>query len=129
MSTQYHLIAGFVGAAPETREVTTANGPQVVTTMSVAVNNTRKKDAPPTWYRVTMWNGLGKTVAQYVNKGDFVVVHGDRLAVSTWTGQEGNARASLELTANSVDFSANRRSNGEASSTPAATPDPENIPF
>lgn len=124
MSMQMHVISGFVGATPETREVNTQNGAQSVTTLSVAVNNSRNRDAEPIWYRVTLWNGLGKTVAQYVDKGDYVVVQGDRLSLSTWTDKDGNSRATLELTANSVDFSANRRGNEETQS-----PSPEDIPF
>jgi len=127
MSLQMHVISGFVGADPETREVTTQNGPQTVTTMSVAVNNPRKRDDAPLWYRVTMWNGLGETVARYVSKGDYVVVTGDRLSVSTWTDQQGRARATLELTASSVDFSGNRRSDATADDT--TEPDPQDIPF
>ena len=124
MSLQMHVISGFAGGAPESRDVTTPNGPQTVTTLSVAVNNPRKREAEPVWYRVTMWNGLGTTVAQYVDKGDYVVVHGDRLSVSTWIDQEGNARATLELTASSVDFSANRK--GERAETEE---EPQDIPF
>lgn len=130
MSLQMHVISGFVGTAPETREVTTPNGIQTVTTMSVAVNNPRKRDADPTWYRITMWNGLGNTVAQYVGKGDFVVVQGDRLAISTWIDQQGNPRATLELTASGVDFSGNRRGNGQADAGQEDgefAPPPENV--
>ena len=127
MSIQMHVISGFVGGKPETREVTTANGTQTVTTVSVAVNNPRKRDAEPLWYRVTMWNGLGDTVAKYVDKGDYVVVQGERLTVSTWIDQQGQPRATLELTASSVDFSANRR--GEGDEADNNTPDPEEIPF
>ena len=127
MSLQMHIISGFVGGTPETREVTTANGKQSVTTLNVAVNNPRKRDAEPVWYRVTMWNGLGSTVAQYVDKGDYVVVSGERLSASTWIDQQGEARATLELTASSVDFSANRRGNGSAES--ASGDDLNDIPF
>lgn len=127
MSLQSHVISGYVGGNPETRPVQTANGPQSVTSMSVAVNNNRNREAAPTWYRVTMWNGLGDTVAKYVSKGDFVVVQGDRLSVSQWTDNDGNARATLELTANTVDFSANRRGSDEAADN--AAPNPEDIPF
>lgn len=129
MSVQQHVIAGFVGSAPETREVNTANGPRTVTTMSVAVNNNRNRESAPTWYRVTMWNGLGKTVEQYVEKGDYVVVVGERLTVSVWTDRDDKPRATLELTANSVDFSANRR--GASDSEPESdTPGNDmDIPF
>lgn len=133
MSMQMHVISGYVGGKPETREVVTANGPQTVAVISVAVNNPRKRDAEPNWYRVTMWNGLANTVAQYVDKGDYVVVQGERLTASAWIDQQGNPRATLELTANSVDFSANRR--GESDEAPDDNapdnnaPDPSEIPF
>lgn len=114
MSAQTHIISGFVGASPETRTVETAAGEQRVTTMTVAVNNNRQKDAPPTWYRVTMWNGLGDTVSQYVDKGSYAVIIGERLTASAWIDQDGNARSTLEITANSVDFAMNKRGNGES---------------
>ena len=126
MSAQTHIISGFVGASPESRTVETAAGEQRVTTMTVAVNNNRRKDAPPTWYRVTMWNELGDAVAQYVDKGSYVVIIGERLTASTWTDQDGNARATLEITSNSVDFSANRRGNGDSEN---ALADKQDIPF
>ncbi len=86
MSLQSHIISGFVGGDPESREVhIEGREEQSVTTMSVAVNNPRKPNADPTWYRVSMWNGLGKVVEQYVQKGSYVVVSGSRLAVSVWT--------------------------------------------
>ena len=136
MSIQMHTISGFVGNDPETRTVTLANGDERnVTTMSVAVNDTRRKDAPPVWYRVTMWQGLGDTVARYVRKGDFVVVSADRLNVSTYINRAGEASATLELTARSVDFSGNRRRRdvqNQADSAPRDvqnTPDEEPIPF
>ena len=114
MSVQMHVISGFVGGTPETREVPGKNGaPQTVTTMNVAVNNPRNREAEPVWYRVTMWNGLGDTICKYVDKGSHVIVVGDRLTASAWIDQDGNARATLELTANSVDFSGNKRGDGE----------------
>ena len=128
MSVQMHVISGFVGGAPETREVETSRGKQTVTTLNVAVNNPRNREAEPIWYRVTMWNGLGKTVEQYVDTGSYIVVTSDRLSVSTWTDQDGNARGTLELTADSVDFSANRRGNGESAGEEDPISD-RDIPF
>ena len=126
MSVQMHVISGFVGASPETRTVETAAGEQRVTTMTVAVNNNRRKDAPPTWYRVTMWNGLGDTVCKYVDKGSFVICISDRLTASAWINERGEAQGTLELTASSVDFSSNRRGNGDLENTPV---DEKDVPF
>jgi single-stranded DNA-binding protein len=125
MSAQTHIISGFVGASPETREVETAAGEQRVTTMTVAVNNNRRKDAPPTWYRVTMWNGLGDTVCKYVDKGFFVICICDRLTASAWINEQGEPMATLEATASSIDFSMNRR-NGDSENAPVSESD---IPF
>jgi len=105
------IIAGFVGSDPQTRQA----GESTVTTISVAVNNPRNRQAPPTWYRVECWNGLGSTISQYVGKGDYVVVTADRLQVSPYISKDGKPAASIDLHATSVDFSANRRSDDEAS--------------
>lgn len=108
------IIGGYVGGQPETRQV----GDNTVTTINVAVNNLRNRDADPTWYRVSCWNGLGKTVAQYVAKADFVIVTGDRLKASAYINDSGKAIATLELSASSVDFSANRKPQGESDAAP-----------
>lgn len=108
------IIGGYVGGQAETRQV----GENTVTTINVAVNNMRNRDADPTWYRVSCWNGLGKTVAQYVNKGDFVIVTGDRLKASAYINDSGKAMATLELTAGGVDFSANRKPQSENEPAP-----------
>jgi single-strand DNA-binding protein len=118
MSAQMHVISGFVGAAPETREVETQRGKQSVTTLNLAINNPRDREAEPTWYRVTMWNGLGKAVQPYVDTGSYLVVTSDRLSVSTWLNQDNEPQATLEITALSVDFSANKRGNGDNENTP-----------
>lgn len=128
MSIQQHIISGFVGAPPEIRDVTSKDDRAArVGTINVAVNNPRNRDAEPTWYRVTVWNGLADVVERYVSTGSFVVVSGAKLAASAWTDKQGNARATLELTASSVDFSSNRR-NGE-SADDEAPENPEDIPF
>lgn len=103
------IISGHVGSAPQTRPA----GESTVTTISVAVNNPRNRQAPPTWYRVECWNGLGSTVSQYVGKGDYVVVTADRLKVSPYIDSDGKPAASIDLHATSVDFSANRRNTTE----------------
>ena len=88
MSVQMHVISGFVGGTPETREVETSRGKQSVTTLNLAVSNPRDREAEPVWYRVTMWNGLGQAVQQYVDTGSYIVVTSSRLSVSTWTDQD-----------------------------------------
>ncbi|MEQ8677150.1 MAG: single-stranded DNA-binding protein [Aggregatilineales bacterium] len=100
MSYQTHIIVGNLGDTPELRE---ANG-QPVATFSVAVNNRRGETQTTTWYRVTVWNGLAETVTKYLEKGRRVLVEGHNLRASAYIDREGNPRASLELTANRVQF-------------------------
>jgi single-stranded DNA-binding protein len=50
-------------------------------------------------------------VANFVKKGDRVVITADNIKTSTWTTAEGETRASLEVSARRVDFTGNRRNN------------------
>jgi single-strand DNA-binding protein len=100
MSYQIHIIVGNLGAAPEAREV---NG-QAVASFSVAVNQRRGENQTTTWYRVTAWNGLAETVVKYLEKGRRVLVEGGNLRASAYIDRDGQPRASLELTANRVQF-------------------------
>jgi len=76
-----------------------------------------------TWWRVTCWRKLSETVNQYVTKGQQVFVEGqvsgDAVDGSqnprVWTGNDGVARASFELTAATVKFLGGR---GDASAGP-----------
>lgn len=103
---QYTVIVGNVGRDPELRY--TPSG-VAVCDFSLAVNrvwtdrNTNEQHEKTTWFRVTCWRGLAETVSQYVTKGRQVLVTGE-VDASAWTDNEGNPRASLELTAQTVKF-------------------------
>lgn len=84
-----------------------------------------------TWWRVTCWRRMAETVNQYLTKGQQVfvegVVGGDAADGSqnprVWTGNDGVARASFELTAATVKFLGGR---GEsAGGAPIGEPPPE----
>ncbi|MFQ6001411.1 MAG: single-stranded DNA-binding protein [Anaerolineae bacterium] len=105
------VIVGRLGADPEMR-YTPSGDP--VTTFRVATNrrytdregNSRDET---TWFRVTAWRRLAETCNQYLAKGRLVLVDG-RLNPDqsgnprVWTGKDGVARASYELTATTVKF-------------------------
>jgi single-strand DNA-binding protein len=91
-----------------------------------------------TWWDVTCWRGLAETVNSYVSKGRLVFVEGTVKGESTdgsqnprvWTGQDGVARASYEITAQTVKFLGGREEGGAAS--PMGEPPPEEedaLPF
>jgi single-strand DNA-binding protein len=120
MAYQVHIIVGNLGETPELRE---ASG-QPVTTFSVAVNSRRGENQTTTWYRVTAWNALAETVCQYLEKGRRVLVDGYNLRASAYIDRDGNPRASLELTANRVQF-LDSAQNGEDSTEDST----EEVPF
>ena len=84
---------------PELRS--TPNGIPVCT-FTIAVNG-RKSDEASTFFRVTAWRQLGENCNRYLAKGKKVFVSGP-VSVSTYTAKDGSTRASLEVTAEDVEF-------------------------
>ena len=130
MTNIVHLV-GNLGADPEGR-VTPAGTD--VATFSLGTSRpkrdtdgkTFKDDSGFTakateWHRVTCFNGLGKTVAQYARKGMLVSVRG-RIHNSKWTDKDGIERYGYEIIADDVQF-LNRPKHGD--DTPADPVDPE----
>ena len=95
-------IIGNLTKAPEQR--TTQSG-IAVTTFTVAVNRRRTQDGQPEadFFRVTSWRGLAETCGKYLDKGRKVCVVGP-VSISTYTGNDGQTRASMEVTAEDVEF-------------------------
>ena len=106
------ILAGNVGAAPETR--TTQCGTKI-TSFSLATsrpkrdsegkvlkeNGRRLEDTE--WHRITCFNGVAKTVAEYVEKGQKVMVRG-RIHYTRWTDQQDIERFGVEIIADEVTF-------------------------
>ncbi|HML21275.1 MAG TPA: single-stranded DNA-binding protein [Aggregatilinea sp.] len=103
---QYTIIIGNVGREPEMRY--TQSG-VAVCDFSVAVSrrwtdrNSNERREQTTWFRVTAWRALAETVNQYVHKGMQIMVTGT-VDASAYAGQDGQPRATLELTAQDVQF-------------------------
>lgn len=95
------------------------------TRFTVAVRRRHKKgDIDTDFVRVTAWRALGDTCAQYLAKGRKVLVEGTP-DVSAYQGHDGSLRASLDITAQEVEF-LSPRAGGEA--PPEAPPEaPENF--
>jgi single-strand DNA-binding protein len=111
---QKTIVVGHLGRDPEMR-YTQSGVP--VTSFSVAT--TRKwssasgeQQEKTTWFRVTCWRKLAELTAQYLKKGRLVLVEGD-IEASAFTDREGNARASLELTATNIKVLGGRGEGGE----------------
>ncbi len=112
---QQITLVGNLGRDPEMRY--TPSG-VAVTNFSVATSRSwtgqdGQRQENTVWFRVAAWRRLAETCNQYLTKGQRVLVVGEVEEPSTWTDQEGNSRASLEVTARTVRF-LNTRAENEA---------------
>ena len=106
------ILAGNVGADPESR---TTQGGTNITNIRLATSRPRYADGKvlrddqgrrvqdTEWHRVTIFNGLGKTVQEHCVKGMKVLVRG-RIHYTEWTDQDGVKRYGCEIIAETVDF-------------------------
>lgn len=108
-----HII-GNLTKDPELR--TTATGLSVCS-FTVAVNRKKTKDGQQEtdYFNVTAWRERGETCAKYLSKGKKVSVVGP-VSVRTWESN-GKHGASLEVTAEEVEF-LSPRSEGQQQSEP-----------
>ena len=114
-------IIGNLTRDPELR--TTSSGINVCT-FTVAVNRRRSANngqPEADFFRVSAWRQLGENCQRYLAKGRKVAVVGS-VSVSTYTANDGTTRASLEVTADDVEFLSSR--NEDAGYAPAAPSQP-----
>ena len=107
-------IIGNLTRDPELR--TTTSGVNVCS-FTVAVNRRNRRDdqngqPEADFFRVTAWRQLADICSRYLAKGRKVCVVGS-VSVHTYTGNDGTTRASLEVTADEVEFLSSRN-DGEA---------------
>lgn len=103
-------IIGHLTRDPELR--TTTSGVNVCT-FTVAVNRRKtnnNQDPGADFFKVTAWRERGETCAKYLAKGRKVCVIGP-VSVSTYTGNDGQMRCSLDVTADEVEFLSSRNEN------------------
>lgn len=94
-------IIGNLVRDPETK---TVGGSIPVCTFTVAVNRKGKDGKQEAdFFRVTAWRGLSDICGKYLSKGKKVCVVGP-VSVNTYQGNDGTTRASLEVTAEDVEF-------------------------
>ena len=119
------ILIGNLTRDPELR--TTAAGDSVCS-FTIAVNRRRRSNAEAgqpeaDFFRVSAWRQLGENCAKYLAKGRKVFVSGP-VTCRTYVGSDGQTRASLEVTANEVEFLSSRNDQGDVGgySAPAAAP-------
>ena len=96
-------IIGNLTRDPELR--TTSAGVSVCS-FTVAVNRRNRNQngqAEADFFRVSAWRERGETCAKYLTKGKKVCVIGS-VSVKTYQANDGTTKASLEVTADDVEF-------------------------
>jgi single-strand DNA-binding protein len=131
------IIVGNLGGDPEMR-YTPSGTP--VTNFSVAANRRwtdqqGESQEETTWFRVSCWGKMAETTNQYLSKGQQVFVEG-RLRPDpgtggprVWTGNDGVARASYEVTALTVKFLGGRQDRGAVPFEAPTDLDEGQVPF
>jgi single-strand DNA-binding protein len=134
MFQQLSLI-GNLGSDPEMR-YTPSGVPVVSFNLAVNknwVNQEGQRQDKTIWFRVTAWRKLAENVSQYLSKGRQVFVVGELEDARPWTDRDGNHRASLEVTAQTIRFIGGRggESGGDQDGPPVAEPaqTDRDIPF
>lgn len=120
-------VVGRLGSDPETRQAGDAN----VTTFSLAESIFQGGEEKTLWYRVNAWRKLGETCSKYLHKGDQVTVMG-MLSQREFTDRAGNARTSLEISANNVGLPARPQTQTSQRKAPQSAPmpaDEDELPF
>ena len=112
------FIVGNLTRDPELRTVRDGIS---VCSFTVAVNrrirNAEAGQPEADFFRVTAWRGLGENCSRFLAKGRKVAVTGS-VSVSTYTGNDGTTRATLEVTADDVEFLSPRGEGGEVPDAP-----------
>ncbi len=126
MSMNLIVVAGRIATDPALSTVNDAP----CTTFSLA-SDTRQKDASgkyiPIFYRVSAWRRQAETAAQYLHKGDAVMVTGD-LSQRSYVDRDGQNRTSLQISASHIEFPS-RKSAPQADSAPGAQPSDDELPI
>ncbi|TXC67959.1 single-stranded DNA-binding protein [Sphingomonas ginsenosidivorax] len=130
------ILAGNVGNAPETR---TTQGGTKITSFSLATSRPKRdgegkvlKDEQgrriddTEWHRITCFNGVAKSVADNVEKGQKLMVTG-RIHYTRWTDQQQVERFGVEIIADEVTFLSYGKSRQQQG--PTQDNEEDDIPF
>ena len=123
------MIIGNLTRNPELRS--TSDGTSVCS-FAVAVNKPKKdgKDQEADFFNVSAWRQLGENCAKYLAKGRKVCVIGP-VSCRSFTRNDGSAGASLEVTADEVEFLSSRGDGDQGAGSytqPQEAPAPEPAP-
>jgi single-strand DNA-binding protein len=128
---QQIVLIGNLGNDPELRY--TPSGVPVAS-FNLAVKKSWSdseggKQEKTTWFRVTAWRKLAEIAGQHLVKGKQVLIVGEMEDARAFTDKEGNSRASLEVTAQTIKFLGTKDAGGNGAQSPAEHSEDSSIPF
>ena len=126
MSYNSVTLLGRVGRDAELRH--TPNGHPVLN-WSVAVDTGWGERQGTLWLRCALWGDRAAKLAQYITKGTLLLVVGELGEPSVWTGQDGQARASLEVTVRELQFAGGGSREQASDAGPSEPLDDQEVPF
>jgi len=126
-------LIGHLGRDPESKY--TPDGTAVVN-FSVATTRKRRDAEVTTWWRCALFGRRAETFAQYLHKGDPVLIQGEPYQRS-YTAKDGSAGVSLEVDVKDWAFVGSKGATYQqeaqqptpAQSAPSTWDDSEDIPF
>ena len=104
-------IIGNLADNPQGRVVNTINGQRNVCNFTVATNRYVRGQKRATFFRVTCWGKQAENAMKYLQKGRKVAVRGP-VEANAYIGQDGAARASLEVEADEIEYLSSRQDDG-----------------
>lgn len=101
-----HLV-GRAGRDPEIRYFDSGS---VKCTFTLAVNRI-KRDDPPDWFELILWDKTAEVAANYVKKGSLVGIKGS-LVIDTWSDRDsGASRSKPVIRVEKMDLLGSKRDN------------------
>lgn len=97
-------LVGTLGADPEVRRIPTGQDVvsfRLVTNARIRGADGSFTDGPPSWFKVTAWNGLARHAAMSFRKGHRVIVRGS-LTVETWQARDGGTGKTVAVKADAL---------------------------
>jgi single-strand DNA-binding protein len=119
------ILSGRLGTNVELRHT---NSGKEVANVRIAVDDGYGDKKETHWFTVILWEHSAKFAAEYLTKGDKVLVQG-RLKTRSWEG-EGGKREQVEIVADRIEpMSSPREQSSAAAVGKSAGISDEDIPF
>lgn len=117
-------LSGWLAREPEAKYFD--SGTCLVTT-AIGVQEYQKDKDKRNFIEIKVWGKTGETLAQYCQKGSFILVTG-RLDVESWEAKDGGKRSKTVVVVDRLDFPPKQKDGSSAPANQGGV-NPEEVPF